>query len=225
MPEQVKKIAIIDYGSGNIRSVAKALEHVIVREDSLNFEVLITNNPKDVALVDRIILPGQGDFADCMAGLKATKGMIESLETAVLEHKVPFLGVCVGMQLLATQGLEHGTHAGLNWIAGEVVPLTPSDKTLKIPHMGWNEVTYLKGYDHPILKNQRKYQKDGAHFYFVHSFMFQCKDKDHVFLTSDYGGNVTALIAKENIVGVQFHPEKSQEAGLELLADFLKWIA
>ncbi len=215
---QKQIIAVIDYGSGNIRSVVKALEHVIT-EHSIDFEVIITNKPDDIARADRLILPGQGAFADCMNNLKATKGMIEALEQAVLVNKTPFLGICVGMQLLATKGLEHGEHLGLNWIEGEVVPLDPEDKSLKIPHMGWNLVNYK---DSPVSKIGND-GKNNSYFYFVHSFMFKCKENEHVLATCNYGGTVVAIVAKDNIIGVQFHPEKSQEAGLELLHNFLLW--
>jgi len=219
MSDKNNKVAIIDYGSGNLRSAAKAFEHVIA-ENALDFEVVVTSNPDDLRRASHIVLPGQGAFGDCMNGLKAVTGMIEALEEEVLARKKPFLGICVGMQLLATQGLEYGDHAGLGWIEGEVLPISPKDKSLKIPHMGWNVVTFTQGTTHPVLKNQ---QKDGAHFYFVHSFMFNCKNKDHVFGQADYGGDVTAIVGKANVLGVQFHPEKSQEAGLMLLNDFLLW--
>jgi glutamine amidotransferase len=215
-------ILIIDYGSGNLRSAAKAFEHVIEQHD-LNFEVLVSNKCEDVARASHIILPGQGAFGDCMQGLQGVTGMIEALEEAVLQNKTPFLGICVGMQLLATRGLEYGEHKGLNWIEGEVVPIEVADKSLKIPHMGWNVCEFNQGTDHPVLKSQKNTNKNESHFYFVHSFMFNCKDKSHVLGEVNYGGNVTAIIGRANIIGVQFHPEKSQEAGLALLHDFLLW--
>ena len=212
-------VAIIDYGSGNLRSAAKAFEHVIA-EHNLKFTVLVTNKAEDLERASHIVLPGQGAFGDCMSGLQAVEGMVEALEKAVLEEKKPFLGICVGMQLLATRGLEYGTHAGLNWIEGDVIPIQPTDKTVKIPHMGWNVVSFPQSTNHPVLKNQ---VKTGAHFYFVHSFMFKSKSDENVFGVADYSGQVTSIVAKANIVGVQFHPEKSQEAGLTLLHDFLLW--
>ena len=212
-------VAIIDYGSGNLRSAAKAFEHVIIQH-GLNFDVVVTDRAGDVASASHIVLPGQGAFGDCMQGLKAVSGMVEALEKAVFEDKKPFLGICVGMQLLANKGFEHGEHQGLGWIEGEVKPLQPAETSLKIPHMGWNIVEFNQGLTHPALKNQ---QKDDAHFYFVHSFMFESKDNSHVLGQSDYGGPVTSIIAKANILGVQFHPEKSQQAGLQLLHDFLLW--
>lgn len=212
-------LAIIDYGSGNLRSAAKAFEHVI-EQNKLNIEVLVTNKASDLARASHIVLPGQGAFGDCMAGLQAVEGMIEALERAVLVDKKPFLGICVGMQLLVTRGLEYGTHDGLNWIEGDVVPMKPDDPTLKIPHMGWNNAIFSQDADHPVLARQKKHQ---PHFYFVHSFMVQCKDSNHVLGIANYGGDVTAIIGRDNILGVQFHPEKSQEAGLQLLHDFLLW--
>ena len=212
-------VAIIDYGSGNIRSAAKAFEHVIA-ENNLDFDVLVTDKASDVTSASHIVLPGQGAFQDCMRGLQNVEGMIGALEQAVLEDKKPFLGICVGMQLLATRGLEHGECAGLNWIEGEVAPIQPTDKSLKIPHMGWNSIEFTQGCTHPVLKNQ---QKTDTHFYFVHSFMFESKHKENVLGIVDYDGAVTAIVAKANIIGVQFHPEKSQNSGMILLHDFLLW--
>lgn len=214
-------VAIIDYGSGNLRSAAKAFEHVIAAH-KLDFEVFITNQPGDIAKADRIVLPGQGAFGDCMTGLKALDGMIEALEQAVLKDKKPFLGICVGMQLLADKGLEHGEHDGLGWIAGQVVPIEPNDQYLKIPHMGWNTLEYTDQASDiaPFLKNNGK---TPPYFYFVHSFMFESKDKVNILGTSHYGQNITGIVGKENILGVQFHPEKSQADGLALLTGFLRW--
>ncbi|HPD83367.1 MAG: imidazole glycerol phosphate synthase subunit HisH [Alphaproteobacteria bacterium] len=219
MSDQKQSVVIIDYGSGNIRSAAKAFEHVIT-EHNLDFNVVVSGKAEEVGRASHIVLPGQGAFGDCMQGLQATGGMIAALEKAVLEDKKPFLGICVGMQLLATRGLEFGEHQGLGWIEGEVIPIKPNDKALKIPHMGWNVTDYPQGTNHPVLKNQ---EKNRSHFYFVHSFMFKCKEKDNVFGQTHYGGDVTAIVGKANMIGVQFHPEKSQEAGLTLLKDFLLW--
>lgn len=207
-------LTIIDYGSGNLRSAAKAAERVIA-ENNLNLDVCVTNDTKKIRNASHIILPGQGAFGDCISGLKNVKGMIDTIEDRVLSKKTPFLGICVGMQLLASKGFEHGAHEGLNWIKGDVVPLYPDNPTLKIPHMGWNEIK--KEQAHPVLKNI----EDGDHFYFVHSYEFKCENTDHVLATTQYGGNVTAIIAKDNIIGAQFHPEKSQKAGLKLLENFL----
>jgi glutamine amidotransferase len=216
-----KTVAIIDYGSGNLRSAAKAFEHVI-DEHNLDFIVKITSDAVDIAAADRIVLPGQGAFGDCMSGLQGVSGMIEALEEAVLVKKTPFLGICVGMQLLATEGLEHGKHKGLGWISGRVVPMAPQNPALKIPHMGWNTVEYTEQASE-IASFLRKKENNTSYFYFVHSFMFESEDKENILGTTDYDGDVTAIVGKENILGVQFHPEKSQEDGLALLEGFLRW--
>ena len=216
-----KTIALIDYGSGNLRSAAKAFEHVIATE-ALPYQVIISGNPKDISNADRIILPGQGAFQDCMKNLQSVPGMIDALHEQVLEKTVPFLGICVGMQLLADKGLEHGEYDGLGWISGEVIPIQPSNPSLKIPHMGWNEL-YLNSKDHFLLRSIKSSDLSEKHFYFVHSFMFQCKEEQEELAHADYGGPVTAIIGKNNIAGVQFHPEKSQTAGLHLIRDFLLW--
>ena len=219
MSDKKPSVVIIDYGSGNIRSAAKAFEHVIAAHQ-LGFDVIVSDKAEDVARASHIVLPGQGAFGDCMRGLQSVDGMINALEKAVLEQKKPFLGICVGMQLLASRGLEYGEHKGLGWIEGDVVPIQVADSQMKIPHMGWNVCEFHSAPRHPVLDNQKK---DGAHFYFVHSFMFNCKEDKHVLGKVNYGGNVTAIVGRANIVGVQFHPEKSQEAGLMLLHDFLLW--
>lgn len=211
-------VAIIDYGSGNLRSAAKACEHVIVAEN-LDLEVKISANAEDIRAASHIILPGQGAFGDCMNGLQAVEGMISALEEKVLHGGTPFLGICVGMQLMASRGLEHGTHEGLGWIAGEVIAMRPQDPTLKIPHMGWNTVNFTHSATHPVLQHI----KNGEHYYFVHSFMFQCEDKQHILGTTTYGENITAIVGRDNMLGVQFHPEKSQTAGLQLITEFLQW--
>lgn len=214
-------VAIIDYGSGNLRSAAKAFDYVIANH-ALDFKVLITDSPDDIAKADRIVLPGQGAFGDCMNGLKALDGMITALEKAVLIDKKPFLGICVGMQLLADKGLEHGEHDGLGWISGQVVPIEPSDPSLKIPHMGWNTLEYSIQ-AHEVAPFLKKKENNAPYFYFVHSFMFESKDKANILGISHYGQNITGIIGKDNILGVQFHPEKSQEDGLALLTGFLRW--
>ena len=217
-------IAIIDYGSGNIRSAAKAFEHVIARE-KINTKVLVTNQAEDVLSASRIVLPGQGAFGDCMSGLQAVEGMVQALKESVLQKGTPFLGICVGMQLLADKGLEHGTHAGLGWIPGSVIPMQPTDSSIKIPHMGWNDTRITDaGADHSVLRSITKSSSQTAtSFYFVHSFMFECEDQDHCMATTNYGGNVTAIVGRENILGVQFHPEKSQKDGLDLIKKFTLW--
>lgn len=211
---------IIDYGSGNLRSAAKSFEKVI-RDSNLSVEVKISNKADDVRRASHIVLPGQGAFGDCMSGLQAVDGMVEALEEAVLQQGTPFFGICVGMQLLATRGLEYGEHKGLGWIEGEVVPMRPSDPTLKIPHMGWNTIYAADNLDaaHPLQRSI----SSSDHYYFVHSFMFKCKESKDVLAWADYGSPFPAIIGRDNIIGIQFHPEKSQIAGLELLSDFVRW--
>jgi glutamine amidotransferase len=209
-------VAIVDYGSGNLRSAAKALERA-AREAGLDAEIAVTGDAAKVRAAERIVLPGVGAFADCKRGLEALPGMVETLNEQVILGGKPFLGICVGMQLMATRGLEFETVAGLDWIAGDVVKLTPSDPALKIPHMGWNQLQLRKS--HPVLDGIAP----GAHAYFVHSYGFACTDPHHVLATVEYGGPVTAAIGRDNLVGTQFHPEKSQETGLRLLTNFLNW--
>ncbi len=204
-------VAIVDYGSGNLHSAAKAFERMA------GAPVTVTSDPGEVAAADRIVLPGVGAFGDCWRGLNALTGMVEALEEAVLSGGRPFLGICVGMQLMATRGLEHGSHPGLGWIPGEVVPLTPSDPALKVPHMGWNELEDLT--PHPVLDGQ----KAGTHMYFVHSFRFRCEQPEHELATADYGGALAAVVGRDNMIGSQFHPEKSQKAGLAFIDAFLRW--
>jgi len=209
-------VALIDYGSGNLRSAEKALARAAA-EGATGHEIAVTADPADVAQAERIVLPGVGAFADCMRGLTSIASMREALEDAVLKRGVPFLGICVGMQLLASVGREFGDTPGLGWIGGEVVKLTRSDPSLKIPHMGWNELTVLRA--HPLFAGI----ETGAHAYFVHSFEFRARDTAHVLATTDYGGPLTAAVAHANIAGTQFHPEKSQAIGLRLLQNFLGW--
>jgi glutamine amidotransferase len=205
---------IIDYGSGNLRSAAKAFERA-ARETG-GGTIKVTDSPDEVARADRIVLPGVGAFADCRAGVLALAGMRETLEDAVIARGRPFLGICVGMQLMATRGLEHGVHDGFGWIAGEVAALTPAPGR-PVPHMGWNDLTVRQA--HPVLAGI----EPGAHAYFVHSYAFRAEDPKHVIADTDYGGSVTAVIGRDNMVGTQFHPEKSQETGLRLIANFLSW--
>ena len=204
------KIALIDYGSGNLQSAYKALELV---SNSKN-KIFITSNSKDLLKADKIILPGVGAFADCIKGLKSISGMIDVLNEVVLEKKKPFLGICIGMQLLATKGKEKGDHDGLGWIKGKVIKIKKSKK-IKIPHMGWNTVKVIS--KHPILK-RKKFES-----YFVHSYNFICKNKKNIIATCDYQQKITAIVGKENIIGTQFHPEKSQKIGLEILKNFVSW--
>lgn len=215
-------ITIIDYGSGNLRSAAKAFEHM-VHEENLNAEVRVSGNPNDIKEASRIVLPGQGAFGDCMDSLSGIDGMIETLEDNVISHAKPFLGICVGMQLLADKGLEKGEHAGLGWIGGSVEPLKLNDSSLKIPHMGWNDLHLnAAGQSHPVLQNAE--DKTQTHdYYFVHSFRYIIKDTKHDLASCDYGGNFCAIVGKDNVIGMQFHPEKSQKNGLRLIGNFLKW--
>ena len=209
-------VAIVDYGSGNLRSAAKAFERA-AREAGVDDRVRVTSSPRDVAAADRIVLPGVGAFADCRAGLYGVPGMVDALQREVVERGKPFLGICVGMQLMATRGVEYGIHAGLDWIAGDVVRIAPDDKTLKIPHMGWNELVDLK--PHPLLAGIAA--RD--HAYFVHSFQLEAAHPETVLALTDYGGPITAVVGRDNLVGTQFHPEKSQATGLRLIANFLRW--
>ncbi|MBC8338679.1 MAG: imidazole glycerol phosphate synthase subunit HisH [Rhodospirillales bacterium] len=210
-------IAIIDYGSGNLRSAAKAFERA-VDDAGLGLKVVVTRDPADLKAASHIVLPGVGAFADCRKGLAAVDGMEAALQDQVITGKKPFLGICVGMQLMADIGREHGDMPGLGWVPGEVIAMTPSDKALKIPHMGWNDLT-IKAPPHPFLEGI----KDGSHVYFVHSYVFHAADPSDVLATVDYGGPVTAVIGRDNLVGTQFHPEKSQAVGLRLISNFLQW--
>ncbi|MDA8232062.1 MAG: imidazole glycerol phosphate synthase subunit HisH [Magnetospirillum sp.] len=210
-------VAIVDYGSGNLRSAAKAFERVIA-EEGLAARVAVTADAAVVAKADRVVLPGVGAFGDCKAGLAALPGMIEAMTEHALVRGRPFLGICVGMQLLATTGREHGEHAGLGWIPGEVLPIAPADPMLKVPHMGWNELAHTPG-RHPVLEGL----PDNPHAYFVHSYRFACADPAHQLARVDYGGPIAAVIGKDSVVGTQFHPEKSQATGLKVIGNFLKW--
>lgn len=200
-----EKIALIDYGAGNLRSVHNALRAVGAAPE-------VTADPKAVLAADRIVLPGVGAFAACYAGLAAIDGMIATLEQRVRRDAVPFLGICVGMQLLADTGIEHGTHKGLGWISGEVRPIAPGPD-IKVPHMGWNDVTPVA--EHPVLT--------AGEAYFLHGYHFAASDSTDVAAQTDHGTPLTAAIARDNMIGVQFHPEKSQKYGLALLERFLAW--
>ncbi|CAK0777730.1 Imidazole glycerol phosphate synthase subunit HisH [Azospirillaceae bacterium] len=215
--ETVKIVALIDYGSGNLRSAAKAFERAAA-DAGLSRRILVTADSQVVEKADYIVLPGVGAFADCRRGLQAVPGMEAALTSAVIHKGKPFLGICVGMQLMAERGLEHGRHEGLGWIGGEVAPLEPSDPTLKIPHMGWNDLN-IERPDHPVLADL----PIGMHGYFVHSYHLRCRDPKQRLAGVSYGGEVTAIVGRDNLIGVQFHPEKSQAAGLTLIANFLRW--
>lgn len=215
-------VAIVDYGSGNLRSAAKALERVAA-EAGRGARVVVTSEAEVVARADRIVLPGQGAFADCLAGLSAVPGMLEVLGDAVRRRGVPFLGICVGMQLLADRGIEHGVHQGFGWVQGEVVhirDLPGHDPAARLPYpqMGWNALAW-RDPGHRLLEGLRQ----GTHVYFVHSYALSAGDQGDVMAVTDYGGPVVAAVARGNIAGVQFHPEKSQETGLRILANFLAW--
>jgi glutamine amidotransferase len=209
-------VALIDYGSGNLRSAEKALARAAA-EHSTGHEIVVTNKPEVARAAERIVLPGVGAFADCMNGLNSLSGMVEALSEAVLKCSVPFLGICVGAQLLAEVGREFGDHAGLGWIKGDVVRMTPNDSALKIPHMGWNELTIERR--HPLFASIAS----GDHAYFVHSFVIRPRASVDTVATANYGGAFAAAVGRDNIVGTQFHPEKSQAVGLKMLANFLKW--
>ena len=204
-------VAIVDYGSGNLRSAAKGFEKFS------KVPVVVTADPETVAASDRIVLPGQGAFADCYRGLAALDGMIEALRDAVLDRGVPFFGICVGMQLMATASQEYGRHSGFDWIAGDVVPLALDNPPLKIPHMGWNDLILHK--PHPVIAGV----ENGDHVYFVHSYHFVVSDPDNLIATADYGGKQTSIVARDNMIGTQFHPEKSQATGLRMIENFLSW--
>lgn len=204
-------VTIIDCGAGNLHSVRKALASQLPVGAALN----VTINAADVRSATHIVLPGVGSFADCMQGLNALPGMREALEEKVIAGKTPFLGICVGMQMLFQRGHEHGVHEGLGWFAGEVKPIAPSDPQLKIPHMGWNQLQLQ--HSHPVLRSIAP----GEHVYFVHSYAAEGADAENILASVDYGGQIVAVIGRENIIGTQFHPEKSQRVGLQLISNFL----
>jgi glutamine amidotransferase len=210
-------VAIIDYGSGNLHSAAKAFERA-ARESG--DAIVVTGDPEAVRTADRVVLPGVGAFADCRRGLDRVPGMVEALSEAVRQRGKPFLGICVGMQLMAERGREYATTEGLGWIAGDVRRISPRDSELKIPHMGWNTLTERR--PHPLFAGI-PLGPDGLHAYFVHSYHLRVVDSADLVADSDYGGPVTALVARDNYAGTQFHPEKSQKLGLALIANFLKW--
>jgi imidazole glycerol-phosphate synthase subunit HisH len=212
-------VAIVDYGSGNLHSAAKAFERA-ARESGHNQPILVTRDPDQVRAADRVVLPGVGAFADCRRGLDAVSGMVDALNETVRQKGRPFLGICVGMQLMAERGREYEVTEGLGWIPGEVNRITPDDASLKIPHMGWNTLHPVK--PHPLLDGI-PLGSDGLHGYFVHSYHLNTADRDCLVAQADYGGPVTAMVARDTCAGTQFHPEKSQRLGLALIANFLKW--
>jgi len=215
----MQRVVIVDYGSGNLHSAQKAVERA-GRDAGLEISVLVNSDADTVSNADRVILPGVGAFADCSTGLTAVPGMIEALNRFAIEQGKPFLGICVGMQLMATRGLEFGQTDGLGWIDGDVTAIQPCSQALKVPHMGWNT---LEAQQPHALLDGIKLGREGWHAYFVHSFHFQPLDPDVIVATADYGGAITAMVGKNNIAGTQFHPEKSQLLGLKLLTNFLTW--
>ncbi|MBY0511677.1 MAG: imidazole glycerol phosphate synthase subunit HisH [Rhodospirillaceae bacterium] len=216
-------VAIIDYGSGNLRSAAKAFERA-ARESGFRGNVIVTAAADQVAAAERIVLPGVGAFADCRRGLDAVPGMVDALADAVLKKGKPFLGICVGMQLMAERGLEHGETQGLGWLQGNVVALTPEGSEspggagFRVPHMGWNELN-MTATGHPVFAGIPA----AGHAYFVHSYHMQCHNPGHVLATVSYGQTVTAVVGRDNMIGTQFHPEKSQDVGLRFISNFLAW--
>ena len=212
-------LVVVDYGAGNLHSATKALERA-AREADVAMALTLSAEPDLIAAADRLVLPGVGAFADCKRGLDAVPGLVAALDEAVRAKGRPFLGICVGMQLLASRGLEKEPSAGLDWIGGEVAEITPDDPALKIPHMGWNTLDAHR--PHPVLADIPTGQ-DGWHAYFVHSYGYRPADAADVVATADYGGAIPAVIGRDTIVGTQFHPEKSQALGLALLANFLRW--
>ena len=213
------QVAIIDYGSGNLKSATKAFERA-VKEAGLKAEIILTDDAERVRGADRIVLPGVGAYADCREGLDRVEGMVDVLNERVRDAGVPFLGICVGMQLMSTRGLEKSTTAGLDWINGDVVEMMPADPSLKVPQIGWNTLTPQQ--NHPLLEGVLT-GPDGYHAYFVHSYHLNAAQAKDVVATTEYGMEVTAIVARDNMVGTQFHPEKSQTLGLALIGNFLRW--
>ena len=212
-------VAIIDYGSGNLHSAAKAFERA-ARDGGVAVSVNVTSDPEVIRRAERIVLPGVGAFKDCRSGLMAVPGLWQSLQDEVIKRGKPFLGICVGMQLMANRGLEHDVTEGFGWIQGDVKPLSPNDPSFKIPHMGWNTLDQRK--PHPLLAGI-PLGENGLHAYFVHSYHLDAQQHLDVVATSEHGQTVTAMVGRDNLAGTQFHPEKSQELGLTLLANFLRW--
>ena len=213
------RVAIVDYGSGNLRWAQKAFERA-ARDGGMGAEVLVTGKPEAVRATERIVLPGVGAFRDCKQGLEAIPGMVEALESEVIARGKPFLGICVGMQLMAARGLEHGVTEGFGWIDGEVRRITPADPALKVPHMGWNSLRQVK--DHALLDGIST-GENGLHAYFVHSYALYPENRDDLIAETDYGGPIAAIVGRDNLAGTQFHPEKSQKLGLALITNFLRW--
>jgi glutamine amidotransferase len=214
------RVAIIDYGSGNLRSATKAFERA-AREAGIAAEIELTSEAERVRTADRIVLPGVGAYADCRAGLDAVPGMVEAIDEVAVRRARPFLGICVGMQLMSTRGLEKTITEGFGWIKGDVREIVPEDSDLKIPQIGWNTLTLRR--PHPLFDGIRT-GNDGLHAYFVHSYFLDAEIENDIVAVTDYGGPVTATVAFENRAGTQFHPEKSQKLGLALIGNFLRWM-
>ncbi|TJV03329.1 MAG: imidazole glycerol phosphate synthase subunit HisH [Mesorhizobium sp.] len=213
------RVAIIDYGSGNLRSATKAFERA-AREAGIEAEIDLTADAERVRTADRIVLPGVGAYADCAAGLRAVDGMWEAVEDVAIAKGRPFLGICVGMQLMSERGLEKTVTNGFGWIAGDVKEIAPADPALKVPQIGWNTIELRR--QHPLFSGIPT-GPEGLHAYFVHSYHLDARQADEVLAVADYGGPVTAAVARDNLAGTQFHPEKSQALGLALITNFLKW--
>lgn len=213
------KLAIIDYGSGNLRSATKSFERA-AREAGIAAEIILTDDADIVAKADRIVLPGVGAYADCAAGLAKVSGMRDAIEEAVIQKARPFFGICVGMQLMSSRGLEKTTTSGFDWIKGDVIEMVPNDPQLRIPQIGWNTIDLTR--DHALFDGI-KTGSDGLHAYFVHSYHLAAKNSEDVIATAAYGGPITAAVLRDNMFGTQFHPEKSQLLGLALITNFLKW--
>ena len=213
------RVSIVDYGSGNLHSALKAFERA-ARESALVADIVLTSDPDRVAKSDRIVLPGVGAFADCRTGLDSVPGMVDAIQDSVVARARPFLGICVGQQLMASRGLEKTVTPGLGWIAGDVVEISPADSNLKIPQIGWNTLEVLNR--HPLLDGIPT-GPEGWHAYFVHSYHIAVENPQERIAVTDYGGQVTAIVGRDNMVGTQFHPEKSQKLGLALIGNFLKW--
>ncbi len=212
-------IAIIDYGSGNLNSAQKAFQRAAM-EAGIDAQIIVSSDPEQVKRADRIVLPGVGAFADCREGLLALAGMEQVLQERVIDAGVPFFGICVGMQLMAERGLEKQTLPGFGWIKGDVVAYSPDDKNLKIPHMGWNTLDFIR--PHPLFADIED-GPTGLHAYFVHSYHLEVKDESQLLATAEYGGLISAIVGRDNMVGTQFHPEKSQNLGLAMIGNFLRW--
>lgn len=210
-------VAIIDYGSGNLRSAAKAFERASATAGN-GTRIVVTDRPEDLDIASHIVLPGVGAFADCMSGLIALGGMRDALERNVINHGKPFLGICVGMQLVAERGVEHGNHQGFGWIQGVITPIEPVDGAFKIPHMGWNDLDIIKP-DHPVFQGL----SSGMHGYFVHGYALSGGNSEQRLARVDYAGEIAAVVGRDNLVGTQFHPEKSQANGLKFIENFLGW--